>query len=866
MPLVPGSRLATYEIAGLLGVGGMGEVYRARDVKLEREVAVKLLRESLAHDRECRARFEREAKLLAAMNHPGIAILHAVEEDSGRLLLVMELVEGETLAEKIARGPSRWVEARPWFVQIAHALAAAHAKGILHRDLKPANIKITREGRVKILDFGLAKLTEPEPDLDSGLENLSNSPTINNGRTAAGAILGTASYMSPEQARGDPVDRRTDIWAFGCCLYEALTGDKAFSGGTATDVLVAIMKSEPDLSRLPLGTPVAVERAVRRSLTKDPARRLHDFADVRIELEEDQDQDQTQGESLSRTVPRVEPRRFEITFPPGEGPETLAVSPDGRRVVYSSMGDGTPRLFVRDLDRLESRVVPDTELGFVPIFSPDGKEIAFHAGVEPGRIRRVRVEGGTPVDIVRSRYTWWAGMDWGPDDAIVFSQGSLGLSRVAVDRGKAEILTEVDGAAGERFHIEPHFLPGGSTVLFTVVFENGDLRTEALNLATKERSVVEGVGPFARFVETGHLLYPKADSILVVPFDPDARRPVGRLTPLGFPVERRLEGLRQRPPFLDWSSGSGGTLVYFAPGSIASRSKSFVWVERNGIRTVIGRTDSTKTPWPRLSPDGGRLAFTSENLEIWVQDIVRGSPPLRLTFEGDHRWPLWSPDGKRLAFMEGGASVVNVVTLASDGSETEPQRIASFPRERVPTQIFPACWTPDEEDVLVFDGETVWVLAASGRSEPRRLFDTPFHQHAPAIAPDGRLLAYLSDRSGSLQVFVSPYPDVTSRPPLQISRNGGFEPRWSRDGRELYFREGKRLMVAPIDNGTDGPHARTPTALFELRSSPPSPVVSVFDVAPDGRFLVLEDEAPKERSHAVVVENWFAELERLAPK
>ncbi len=881
MQLAPGTKLATYRIAGLLGSGGMGEVYRARDEKLERSVAIKVLAAPLAGDRESRARFEREAKLLAGLNHPGIATLHSVEEDGGKLFLVMELVEGETLAGKLQRGPIEWKEAQLLFVEMAKAIEAAHAKGVLHRDLKPANVMITPEGRVKILDFGLAKLAEVELDAAGKEEE-----TFETGghETGKNAILGTASYMSPEQARSKPVDRRTDVWAFGCCLYEALSGERAYSGESLADVLAAVMTREPDFSRLPPGTPGAVERALRRALTKDPARRLHDVADFRIELEE------AAGEPLPETqriwgwkpaaavmfvavvailaisllwrAPGLEPRRFEITFQPGESPNPLAVSPDGRRIVYSSLGDGTPRLFVRDFDRLESRALAGTELGLMPVFSPDGTEIAFHAGIEPGRIRRVRVDGGTPVDVAPSRYTWWAGMDWGEDDTIVFSQGSLGLSRVPSDGGAPEILTEVDGAAGERFHIEPHFLPGESAVLFTVVSANGSGRTEVLTLDGKERKVIEGVGPFARFVESGHLLYPKSGSILVVPFDLARRKAAGREVPLGFPVEGRLEGLPERPPYLDW--GADGTLVYFPLGGVTSRAKSFLWVDRSGRKNAIGRAESTENPAPRLSPDGRRLAFTSEKLQVWVMDLD-GESPLRLTFEGDHRWPVWSPDGKRLAFMQGGAGVANVVTLASDGSETEPRLIASFPRDRVPVQLFPAGWTPDGKEVLLFDGESIWAVQADAASEPRRIFDTPFRELSPSVSPDGRLLAYLSDRSGEIQIFVSPYPDVISAAPVQISRNGGFEPRWSSDGRELYFREGKRLMAASIERTAGGLRAAPPAPLFELAFSPLYPVPTVYDVAPDGRFLVLEYEAPNERSHAVVVENWFTELERLAP-
>jgi serine/threonine protein kinase len=882
MRLEPGTRIGVFEILSLLGVGGMGEVYRARDTKLGREVAIKILPEALAGDRERRARFEREAKLLAALNHPGIATLHGVDEDSGRLHLVMELVEGETLSERIARGRLDWEEAKELFVPIAQALEAAHAKGVLHRDLKPSNVKITPEGRVKLLDFGLAKALQEE----GPVAEASRSPTLTKG-TALGAILGTASYMSPEQARGKPVDRRTDIWAFGCCLYEGLTGERAFSGETVTDVLAAVMKNEPDFSRLPRGMPAGVERALRRSLTKDPARRLHDVADLCLELEEAVDEvspPMSRGWSsshialvalsagiaalavstLSRRAPPPEPRRFEITFPPEESPEQqrpLAISRDGRRIAYASAGERA-QLFVRELGRLESRALSGTEGARMPVFSPDGKEIAFHDGRSPGRIRRIGIDGGAPIDVAPARYTWWAGMDWGREDTLVFSEGPRGLSRVLLGGGEPENLTVVVADSGELMHVEPRFLPRYDELLFTVVLSNNEVRSEVLNLTTKERTVLEGVGPFARFVETGHLLYPRAGSILVTPFDLAARKTLGREVPLGFSAESRPEAWREEPPYLEWSDE--GTLLYVPPGGLTSRESSLAWVEPDGRRQTLQSGGTWSDPWPRISPDGEQVAFTSENVEIWIRNLERDAPPRRLTFEGMEVLPVWSPDGKRLAFIRFTAGGPNVVTLASDGSESEPRLVATFRQAEISDLPYPSCWTPNG-DVLAFDSESIWVMRADGSSEPKRLFETTFQEGSPAISPDGSLLAYTSTRSGGVEVFLSPYPDVASKPPLQVSRNGGAEPRWSRNGRELYFREGRTLHAVNVERSGDvrvGPAK----SLFELKSLLPYQASSVYDVAPDGRFLVVEYEGQSERSRAVLVENWFEELKRLTPR
>jgi Tol biopolymer transport system component len=884
MVLPAGTRLNEFEVLSLLGAGGMGEVYRARDMKLGREVAVKILPEDLAQDKERIGRFEREGKLLAQLNHPGIATLHGVAEDGGRILLVMELVEGETLADRIARGPIPWREAEPLFHQIAEALEAAHGKGILHRDLKPGNIRITPEGRVKVLDFGLAKALHEEA---KGADE-SRSPTLTKG-TALGVILGTASYMSPEQARGKTLDRRTDIWAFGCCLFEALTGTKAFEGETVTDTLAALMKSEPDYGRLSPETPASVKRTLKWCLAKDPARRLRDAGDLRLELEEED-----VGASLAapRSYRRVgllvagavllgagastflrpgkpsEARRLEITFPKDAAlidGRHVVLSPNGRRIAWSGLNQGKLQLFVRDLDRIEPRAIAGTEGATMPVFSPDGSEIAFHVrdfGPEGGTIRRVRVEGGAPLDICPSRAAFWAGMDWGANDTLVFSRALDGLARVSARGGEPETLTSVESARGERFHIQPHFLPGDESLLFTVIFDDGTSATERLDLGTKERARLEATTGFLRFIDTGHAIFPKNEALLVTRFDPQGGTRSGTESPLGFTVAGEADDeWRESSPYFDWSRN--GTLLYIPPDGIPRRDFSVSWYREDGSEEPLDLKLSGDFPWPSLSPDGRRLVVTAGKFSIWVYDVENADPPLRLTFDGDRRWPIWSPDGRRVAFRELRGGTVHLLSIAADGSELEPQAIGSVALAERTASVFPTSWTPDGREILAFDSRSVWVVGVDG-ADARRLFDSPFIELNPSISPDGRLLAYTSNRSGNTEVWISPYPEVASTPPTQVSRSGGIEPRWSRDGRKLYFLEGNRLMSASIFSG-GALRVEAPRALFTIAYDRRA-VSRTYDVAPDGRILVVRQESPMERSRAVLVENWFDELSRLAPR
>jgi serine/threonine-protein kinase len=454
-------------------------------------------------------------------------------------------------------------------------------------------------------------------------------------------------------------------------------------------------------------------------------------------------------------------------------------------------------------------------------------------------------------------------MDWGANDTIVFSQAANGIALVDSRGGEPEALTSVESEKGERFHVEPYLLPDGEAVLFTVVFDDATTATELLSLESRERIRLSGVEGFARFVESGHLIYPRNRALFVSRFDPRRRTLEGPESPLGFPVSRKSDDAwREGSPALDWSRD--GTLLYVPPNGIPERDFSFMWYAEDGSAEPLELKFSGDLPWPSLSPDGSRVALTAGRYAIWVYDLDRFSPPLRLTFEGDYRWPQWSPDNGRVVFRELMGGAVHFRSIAADGSEVEPRSVASVELYERDGTIFPFSWTPDGREILAFDSKSVWVIEVDGSSIPRRLFDTPFVELYPSISPDGKLLAYTSNRSGSTEVWLSPYPDVGSRPPLQVSRNGGTEPRWSRDGRTLYFLEGQTLMSTNLLPGNPL-RVETPRALFTLPLEDRA-LSRSYEVAPDGRILALLREAPSERSRAVIVENWFEELERLAPR
>jgi eukaryotic-like serine/threonine-protein kinase len=885
--LQAGTRVGPYEVVSWLGAGGMGEVYRARDTTLGREVALKTLPEELAHQPERLARLRQEARILASLNHPGIATVHGLEEsDGGVPVLVMELVEGETLAERLRRGALPWREVVTVAHQIALALEAAHEKGVLHRDLKPGNIRLAPDGHVKLLDFGLAKAVQ-KAAVDSRLDT-DTSP-----HSERGAVLGTAPYMSPEQARGQEADRRGDIWAFGCVLYEMLAGKRAFEGATFSETVASVLDREPDWQALPQETPAAAHRLLRRCLQKEKDRRLRDIGDARLELEE----------LLAGPAPneefRREPRRlalwpaiallFALLFgfvswavqrspsvrrevirlsvnAPRESelsilllsPTGLLLSPTGERIVY----DSPSGLVVRELDKPEGRVIPGTkDAAYRPFFSPDGKWLGFNDRAD-GTLKKVSLTGGAPLTVCKG-VTQSHGATWGPDDTIVFTPDNYsGLWQVPAAGGEPRPLTKPDRDRGEKSHRWPHYLPGGKAVLFTVgtsrLTKWDDAKIEALVLRTGERRAILEGGTSPAYVESGHLVYRRGTSILAAPFDVD------RLATTGPPVTV-VEGVRSAsangsPSF---TAARTGTLA-FVPH--ARRAQRLVLVNRAGeARPLTPFADRLSDP--RVSPDGRTIAMRKggANEQVWRFDIEREAFS-QVTFEWDNVAPVWTPDGEFLIVSSTPGNKLHRVR--ADGSGP-PQLLAAGRFDQ-----FPGSVAVDGKLLAYSEAGTngdmgdIWILPLEGGGGPRVFLQTPAYEDRPAIAPNGRWLAYNSDESGQMEVYVRSFPDGGSK--VQVSSGGGFDPVWARSGRELFYRvelEGpkRRMMVASVNPGKPVGISRG-RRLFDDAYDDFGTAAS-YDVLPDGQHFVMvevDQDAPR-ITHFNVVLNWFEELRRLVP-
>jgi Tol biopolymer transport system component/tRNA A-37 threonylcarbamoyl transferase component Bud32 len=914
MALAVGTRLGSCEVLGRIGAGGMGEVFRARDLKLGREVALKALPDAVAGDRERRSRFEREARLLASLNHPHIAAIHELlETDEGVPVLVLELVEGETLDVRIARGPLPLKEALTVSGQIAEALEAAHERGILHRDLKPSNVKLTREGKAKLLDFGLAKAVEGVGDSGVGAV-LSSAETLTRpaDATAAGAVLGTAPYMSPEQARGEAIDKRTDVWAFGCVLYEMLSGRRAFSGRSRAEAVAAVLEREPDWGALPEGTPVAVRALLRRCLQKDNADRLHDIADARIELKEALE-DLSSGPmsaatgiaAATGTPPATRRRRLvpwaggllalglavalgvwavwprpsvpspptRLTFsPPSEirlldldaGTQQLSLAPDGRRVAFVGASTRGTNIYVREVGEIESRAVPDTDGPLTLFFSPDGRWLGFAQG---SRLMKLPIgggpaeaicdipgEAGSPGSADRVR-----GASWGSDGTIVFSPGPyLGLWRVPAEGGRARPLTTPNPQKSESSHRWPQVLPGGRSALFTIsplsTFGR-DARIGVVSLDTGQyRVILEGTG-FARYVSTGHILYAKLGSVLAVPFDVRRLAVTGRPVPVLSDVRMWVWGHL----YAELDVSATGALVY-VPGGPRLVERSLYWVDREGrVEPLSPRRRSCLSP--RLSPDGRRLALTVEtdleNEEVWVLDLERDAWG-RVSAQSRSRQAVWSPDGRRLAFTIMAASADRVVTAATDGGGP-PELVTETP-------LGLDEWSPG--DRLIFSqqnpgrGLDIGLQPVGAGSSPTYLLANTYNECSAALSPDGRWMAYASDETGEYEVYVQRFPALGEK--HRVSTHGGVQPRWSRDGRELFYRStGDRPKIMAVAVQVQGGfRLGRPKALFDdvfFVFSPFAP--AQYDVAPDGRFVFIENppKAPAPRQ-IVLIPDFAREL------
>ena len=862
----------------------MGEVYRARDTKLGREVAIKVLPEEFSRDKERLTRFEREAKLLASLNHTNIATLYGHEESNDRQLLVMELVEGETLAERIARGPIPADEAIELFIQIAEGLEAAHEKGVIHRDLKPANIKITPEGKIKILDFGLAKAFSPE---EEGSAASSQSPTLTKG-TALGAIMGTASYMSPEQARGKSVDKRTDVWAFACCLYEALTARKAFEGETITDILAAVVHKEPSFERLPLQRHAGVERLLRRCVAKNARERYHDIADVRIELKgtlNERPQVSPTGTrsrtplvamalvtvaalgialwSVTRTspIPARPVARFALPLPSDQElgititGASVAISRDDQQFAWVARSDDTRRLYLRSATDLEAKRLEGTEDARAPFFSPDGRWLGFMTG---RAIWKVSVSGGAPVKITDFTGTP-RGATWASDGSIIFTYADS-LHRVSSDGGVSEMFAAPVREKREKSLRFPDPLPGGRAVLFTMGTADMEMWDDAtiavVSIDNGEiRTLIEG-GTNARYSSTGHIVYARGQRLLAVPFDASSLEVTGTPVVILEPVSTfPINGPAQ------FALSPAGSLVY-APGPAWTSTGRIVLVNRRGeVEPLV------ETPRPissaRIAPGGGRLAIEIQgaNHSIWTYNMARGAlTPLISGY--NNFWPLWSPDGSALAWSHDARGVFDVFLISADGSG-ERERLT--PVDGPPA--FAESWSPDGLSLLYSTrtAETqsdIMMLSLGENRTPRGFLGTDANESDPRFSPDGEWVAHSSDESGRSEIYLRSFRDPG--PKWQVSTEGGIAPHWNPRGGELFYRVGGKMMAVDIGLN-DAPEMGQPRLLFEkpIRSSN----ALDYDVMADGnRFIMIDDsEALPRPTELVFVRHFAEELKRLAP-
>ena len=835
----------------------MGRVYRARDTRLHRDVAIKVLPEDVAGDPERVARFEREARTLASLNHPHIAQIYGTEQSGGTHALVMELVEGEDLSQRIARGPIPWHEAAPIVKQIAEALEGAHEQGIIHRDLKPANIKLTPDGVVKVLDFGLAKAVENANEVSPVSATITSPAAV----TKAGIVLGTAAYMSPEQAKGRSADKRSDVWAFGCVLYEMVTGTRAFPGEDVIDTLAAVVRAEPDLAAIPADVPPAIRTLLARCLIKDRKQRVADIAVARYTLDSGPDTTAPVPVPQSRNpwpgalvaaaaiaaiaavaMWRSAPQpvddaapviRSTIPAPAASitGYATFALSRQGTHVAYPTTQG---RIYLRRLSEEAGRPLAGTEGGANPFFSFDGQWLGFFA---EQKLKTVPIAGGAArvlADAPSAR-----GGSWGRDGTIVFAPDlTSGLSKVPADGGPATPLTKV--TTDQRSHRWPHVLPDGRTVLFTIQLAGksyDDATIAAVPIAGGEPRVVIDGGAAAQYAESGHLIYAKAGTLLATPFDPVALRPAGAAITVVH--DARTNTLNGAAPFGVSASG----LFAYLPGESTGASMTLRSVTRSGQAEVL-LDQRLLVGGFRISPDGGRLAvgISDPQNDIWMLDL-RTRALSRFTLGARQKvFPVWSPDGSRVYYT---VTPGGVVTRAADGSDAETTLTSNA--------IFATSVSPDGKTLLgrAIPGASLDVVALDlAQKALSRVAASAANESAPAISPDGRYVAYQSDESGSMEVFVQGYPTGSK---WQVTAQGGNEPRWTKGGREIVYRNGGTLMAVPI---TLQPFAfGQPETLFNV------PNAFGFDVTADGlRFVVVNQGSSRDDVQFVLISGWFEEL------
>ena len=891
-----GQTLGHYRILEQVGAGGMGVVYRARDERLGRDVALKVLPDVFVRDADRMARFEREARVLASLNHPNIAAIYGLEESGSVHAIAMEFVEGLTLAESLRSGPIPVDEALTIAKQIAEALEAAHEKGIIHRDLKPANVKVSPEGKVKLLDFGLAKALEEGPSA----VDIAASPTVSEIVSRTGVVLGTAAYMSPEQTRGKKLDKRTDIWSFGCVLYEMLTAKIGFRGDTVSDTIARILEHEPDWKSLPENVPPGVRRLLRRCLLKDPQRRLHDIADVRLEIEEFLAERASGTMELAAGAKAVQLEwwrstalwisvivcgfmvgvsvwnlkpapplahnplmRFTVPLPPNvelgdlDFP-SVAFSPTGTHLAFVVSRGGTSQLFLRRMDNLQSQPIPETERALCPFFSPDGQWLGFFAN---GKLMKVSISGGHPTALCDAPIGF--GAVWGRDNVITFAPtGNSGLLQVSGGGGATREVTKLDLKAGEFSHRWPDLLPDGKTLLFTVSASGSwdEAQIVAQSLQTGERRVLIAGGTSPHYIPSGHMVFARNGSLVAVPFDPAQLKVTGSPSVVLRGVWESTDGAAQM------SVSPLGHIVHI-PGGPAGHEKTLVWVDRNGIVEPLAAPAQAYSD-PRLSPDGRRLVvtITEKSGNVWVYDIPTKTFT-QLTFEGNNSMPVWSPDGSRIAFTSSKVGPLNLFWKQADGSGTD-ERLAASEHPQAANS-----WSPDGRELIYVEqsaatGRDIRMLSTHGGRNTQPILQSNGNETGPALSPDGRWLAYVSDESGRNEVYIRPFPSaVGSSAKWQISTQGGGEPLWNRDASELFFRAGNKMLAAKIKMAP-ALKASAPQVLFEGEYDKGTASRPAYDVASDGRrfLMVKASEAKAAPNSLEIVLEWFDVLKRQVPQ
>jgi serine/threonine-protein kinase len=880
----------------------MGEVYRARDAKLKRDVAIKILPAEFLGDADRVNRFQREAEVLASLNHPNIAAIYDLQEASGSRFLVLELIEGETLADRIARGPIPVEEALDIARNICEALEVAHEKGIVHRDLKPANVKITPEGKVKVLDFGLAK--EVSGANASAETDKMNSPTLSVVATNAGVILGTAGYMSPEQAKGGNADQRSDMFSFGCVLYEMLTGRRTFDGDTVTEVIASVLKQEADLSLIPANVHLRVVELIRRCLAKDPKKRWHAAADVRFEIEAIVGESRavkTADPAAARMprwqlaaivsitaivaaavaagiVWRLKPNppasiaRFSFVLPQGQeasrpGRPLVAISPDGEKIVYAA----NRQLYLRSMSDVDARPIEGTNLdAALPFFSPDGKWIGFYAVAER-KLKKIAITGGAAVTV--SEVDFPLAANW-IDEQILLADPQKGILRVSANGGKPETVV---AAKADEFMQSPQLLPDRDHLLFTVLVRatnrSFDLsrwdkaQIVAQSLKTGERKTLIEAGADGRYVPTGHLVYALGSTLLAVPFD------AAKLEKTGGPVSV-TDGVARAGASgtAHFSFAANGTMIYFTDNTSAARETKVALADRDGKAKPLPLPTGRFYWEPRVSPDGKQAAVMSADDEgtfVSVYELSQAAALRRLTFQSaDH--PLWTRDGQRIVFDSGGS----LFSQRADGSGTVQELAKAQNQESYAANSV----SPNGKTLLfrtIAKSGDIWSLSLDGEHQPKPLISGEGNQTQAYFSPDGRWIVYISADSGTggtPQLFVQPFPPTGAK--YQITTTGAVAPLWSPDGKQIFYigSSGGTQQLSSVDVHTEPRFGfANPTKLpIDRIASRLNDSVRPYDITPDGKqFLIIYRDAitPDEpvQPQIRITLNWFEELKRRVP-